>query len=279
MSKLEGIPESMLIPLAAKANEYYKSSPIIYDPYSLDIMREVDYSFENFSKDWMSQLGICIRTEILDEMVLDFVTTSKNPFVINIGCGLDTRLSRLDLKKVPWIDIDLPESINARRRFFYETDYYKMIGKSMFDYSWLKDIRSHPSFKEDSNILIIFEGVLMYFEELDIKNLLREITKTLQHQNVKIAAEFCSKTMTNHSEKHPSVSKLSSKLEFKYGFNKISELKNILPKHLNVVNEINYFERYPNRWRWFRLFKYIPYLNNRYNNKIVLLKNVQNFKE
>lgn len=37
--------------------------------------------------------------------------------VISIGCGLDTRYSRLDNGTIYWYDLDLPEPIRVRKQF------------------------------------------------------------------------------------------------------------------------------------------------------------------
>lgn len=273
MSELKGIPESMLIPLAVKARETLSDMPIINDPLYVKIIKEIDNPVLDTYVDWLSQLGISIRTEILDEIVINFIKHANHPFIINIGCGLDTRLSRLKLNNIPWIDIDVPESINLRKRFFNETYFYKMINKSMFDYSWIDDVKRNVHFKEDSDILIIFEGVLMYFEKVEVEAVYKEIARLFDKHHLVIASEFCSKFMTKHTNNHPSVSKLSSKPLFKFGYNNVAELKDILPDSWKVVKEYNYFDRYSHRWRYLKWFKYIVYLKNRFNNKIVIIKN------
>ncbi|UTI85993.1 class I SAM-dependent methyltransferase [Mammaliicoccus sciuri] len=190
MSELKGIPESMLIPLAAKARETLSDMPIIDDPLSVKIIKEINNSVLDTYVDWLSQLGISIRTEILDEIVINFINHANHPFIINIGCGLDTRLSRLKLNNIPWIDIDVPESINLRKRFFNETYFYKMINKSMFDYTWIDDVKRNVHFKEDSDILIIFEGVLMYFEKLEIEALYKAIARSFDTHHLVIASRI-----------------------------------------------------------------------------------------
>ncbi|MFU1790348.1 hypothetical protein ACM3BL_03230 [Mammaliicoccus sciuri] len=44
MSELKGIPESILIPLVAKARETLSDMPIIDDPLSVKIIKEIDRS-------------------------------------------------------------------------------------------------------------------------------------------------------------------------------------------------------------------------------------------
>jgi O-methyltransferase involved in polyketide biosynthesis len=117
----------------------------------------------------MPQVSIAIRTEILDITTKSFMNKYPDSVIINLGCGLDTRFSRLDNGKILWYDLDLPEPIRIRRQFFHETDRYKMISRSVFDYSWMYDIET------DNHVLIIAEGLLMYFKENEVKNLINKL--------------------------------------------------------------------------------------------------------
>eukprot|EP00831_Metopus_contortus_P044409 TRINITY_DN3561_c0_g1_i3.p1 TRINITY_DN3561_c0_g1~~TRINITY_DN3561_c0_g1_i3.p1 ORF type:complete len:154 (+),score=35.58 TRINITY_DN3561_c0_g1_i3:110-571(+) len=87
--------------------------------------------------------------------------------VINIGCGLDTRFERIDNGKVIWYDLDLPQSIKLRKNFFKEDDRYKMISKSVFDNSWINDIK-----EKNRKVLVIAEGILMYFSKEEVVSIL-----------------------------------------------------------------------------------------------------------
>ena len=55
-----------------------------------------------------------------------------------------------------------------------------MIAKSMLDYSWIEDVKNYKFFNSKSNILFIFEGVLMYFDESVMTKLLHTIIKSLE---------------------------------------------------------------------------------------------------
>ena len=85
MKTLNGIPESMLIPLAARAVETDHSEPIINDPYSKTIFEQLDYPFATITQAPSSQIGISIRTFILDRVVKYFIEHTKHPLIINIG--------------------------------------------------------------------------------------------------------------------------------------------------------------------------------------------------
>ena len=64
--KLSGVPETLLLPLWACATETKFHRPISKDTRSVEIVEQMDYDFGKFSSAWVSQLGIAIRTKILD---------------------------------------------------------------------------------------------------------------------------------------------------------------------------------------------------------------------
>ena len=65
----------------------------------------------------MSQIGISIRSVIIDSVTKRLIKDNKNLIVVNIGCGLDTRFQRFNKEKISWIDLDVPESIEIRKHF------------------------------------------------------------------------------------------------------------------------------------------------------------------
>lgn len=126
---LKGVSETLLIPLWARAVETRHSPPIIKDENAVEMMGNIEYDFSKFDGRKMPQVSIAIRTELLDKSTKTFMDRHPDANVINLGCGLDTRFSRLDNGKTHWYDLDLPESIHLRRQFFNETDRYKMIAE------------------------------------------------------------------------------------------------------------------------------------------------------
>ena len=48
--ELSGIPETLLIPLWARASEKDRKNPIITDEKAVEIISQIDYDFSKFSK-------------------------------------------------------------------------------------------------------------------------------------------------------------------------------------------------------------------------------------
>jgi O-methyltransferase involved in polyketide biosynthesis len=169
VASIEGVNETLFYPLVAKYLETNKKDGILYDPKSVEIITSLNYDITKAKVSMTAGLGICLRTIIIDSIVKKFIETHPDGTIVNLGCGLDTRFSRLDNEKIHWFDLDLPDTISLRRRFFTETERNCFIAKSVLDFSWVEDIRPGNS------TLFIAEGLSYYFTESENKALVSTI--------------------------------------------------------------------------------------------------------
>jgi len=167
--KLDGVAETLLITLNARAKDYENPKSVLHDKKSFEIASQLDYDFKKFDTAWASYYGILARAYIMDEEVKKFIEKYPNCVIVSIGCGLDTRFERVDNGKITWYNLDLPEVIETRKLFFKENDRVKNISKSVFESDWTKEVIT-----DGKELLIISEGVFMYFSEDEIKKILRE---------------------------------------------------------------------------------------------------------
>jgi O-methyltransferase involved in polyketide biosynthesis len=163
--------ETLFIPLYFRARETQHPNRIIEDQKSLDIISSLAHDFSYLDKEANTQFHIATRTRIFDEQTRHYLQTNPTPIVFNLGAGLDTRSSRLDISRAYWYDIDLPEVIRLRRMFFDETKRVKFIARSILNPSWIDEIDQHIV----ETPLLIAEGLLMYFDEADLKSFFDKI--------------------------------------------------------------------------------------------------------
>ncbi|HOD36132.1 MAG TPA: class I SAM-dependent methyltransferase [Syntrophales bacterium] len=169
---LEGVSETLLIPLWARAAETKRSDPIIFDPKAVEICDVLDYDFTRFDRAWMTQTGIAVRTRLIDEAVLDRIAGQPETVFINLGAGLDTRFERVDNGRILWYEVDLPEVIEVRRHFFTETQRHRCISRSIIDFTWTEEVDLAGRAP-----LIIAEGLFMYFDEGDVRAVFRRLAQ------------------------------------------------------------------------------------------------------
>lgn len=256
---LAGVPETLLIPLWARAAETKEPRPIIQDEKAVELMGQIDYDFSKFHGSWMTQTGVAVRTEILDREVKKFINKHPDAVIVNIGCGLDTRYSRVDNGAIRWYDLDLPEPIRLRKRFFQETQRYHMIGESVFDYSWVEDIELGGG-----PVLFLAEGVFMYFTEQEIAELMNKLTELFPKAHMLL--EMMPRLLMKSGGKHETVRKTAAR--FQWGIRSGKDMEYINPQ-IRFVEEWNYFDYYRRRWKWLGWLALIPVFRNNFNNRIV----------
>jgi methyltransferase (TIGR00027 family) len=262
-AELKGIPETLLIPVWARAAETNRNKPMIRDHKAVEMVSRINYDFSRFEKSWLTQVGISVRTELLDKAVSAFVRKNPDAVVINLGAGLDTRYVRMNLDNILWYELDVPEVISLRRRFFDETDHYCFLSKSVFDLSWIEDVdyTGRP-------VLFIAEGLFMYFEEAEVKSLLNRIAN--RFPGADMLFEMLAPILVGKTGKHDSVSKIDSEVEFRWGMansRKMSDWYLLI----DFVEEWNYFDYHKDRWRWFGFIARLPLLRPRFASRIVHL--------
>jgi O-methyltransferase involved in polyketide biosynthesis len=162
--------ETLMITLYCKTLGAPKG--LFQDDAAWKIVERIDYDFSRLRVAPGTRLTIFMRVKRLDEYVRQFLIRTPDGVVLHLGCGLDTRYSRVDNGKVRWYDLDLPDAIELRKKFFTETASYHMLASSVLDYQWMDAIpRGGPVF-------IVAEGLMMYLPEGKVKELilrLREI--------------------------------------------------------------------------------------------------------
>ena len=228
--KLDNVSETMLVTLYARAKDAKSKNPILNDKKSFEIFSQLDYDFSKFEKAWASYYGILSRAKVMDNQVKKFMEKYPDCVIISIGSGLDTRFLRVDNGKILWYNLDLPEVIEERKLFFEPNERVTDIPKSAFDSSWTKEIKLNGK-----KLLIISEGVLMYFEEKQIKEFLEMLTDSFDSFEAQFDLLYKG---TAKATKHHDVLK-NMDATFKWGVKNGSEVVKLNPK-LKQTGLINF---------------------------------------
>ncbi len=263
--KLTGVPETLLVALYLRAVETQRADGIIRDEKAVEMIQSIEYDFSRFNRAWLSQVGVAVRTEILDEVTAAFIRQYPDARVVNMGAGLCTRFNRVDNGRITWYEMDLPEAIELRRRFFTETDRHQFIERSITDFSWMEQIK----IKGNQPVLFIGEGLFMYFEEQEVKNIFIEMADHCP--DAELIFEINGPVSVGRSNHHDALSKTDGRAEFRWG-PASGAVCETWDDRIRFVREWNYLDRHRDRWRFMRLFAYIPPLKRHIMNKIVHLK-------
>jgi hypothetical protein len=112
--ELEGVPETLLWNLYNRAVEALRADALLRDPLAVELVDGIDYPFERFGEQ-MSQWH-ALRVLCFDREVRRFLRARPGGTVVGLGEGLETQFWRVDDGRVRWLTVDLPETVEVRRR-------------------------------------------------------------------------------------------------------------------------------------------------------------------
>lgn len=144
--QVTGVSETMLQTLYARAAYSKTSNAKFHDSMAEEIVSRMDYDFSLAGKDAMMSKGVIARTILLDRMAGNFIEHNPNGTVVNIACGLDTRGYRLNTPRtVRWYNLDLPETIEVRRRSLRKTGIFPRSRSRLWTKAGLTILRSRKA--------------------------------------------------------------------------------------------------------------------------------------
>jgi O-methyltransferase involved in polyketide biosynthesis len=164
--------ETYLSTLYGKALDSRAAHPILGDTFADDVVRRIDFDFARLNLPSGGAITLPVRAKHLDAWTREFLAVHPVATVLHVGCGLDSRVFRIDpAATVRWYDVDLPDVIELRRRLYLERPDYTMIASSVTDLRWLDQIpRDRPA-------IAVAEGLVVYLPEADAVALFRRITE------------------------------------------------------------------------------------------------------
>lgn len=196
---LTGPPQTMLDMVYARLLDAESAQPVLGDPWAKKLLDQVDYdkSKSPILKQRRRQtMSIAVRGAQLDIWTRQFLAANERPVVLQIGAGLDSRFFRLEPgPDIDWYDIDFPDVIALRERFYPTRENYHLVASSATDLSWLDAIPT------DRPALLIAEGVSMYLTEGDGVGLLRNVVERFPSGELQLDfwSRFGSKAMSKNN--------------------------------------------------------------------------------
>ncbi|WP_312092085.1 class I SAM-dependent methyltransferase [Aminipila sp.] len=225
MILLDGVQETMLIPLAIKASETQRFNARIQDKKAVEIIEKLGMDVSKYDK-FMSHEGVVSRTILFDEELKKYLKKYPDAVCISIGCGFDSRFSRVDNGKLVWYDLDFPDVISARKQFFPAQERVHLIADSALDPNWPKEVEKR------NKTIILIEGMLMYLEEQEVKQLFQIIKENFK--DTIVLAELMHPAAAKGSKHHDTVKHTNA--TFKWGIKSGKEME-LLCHGVKLIDE------------------------------------------
>lgn len=261
------ISETLLIPLYARAIESQTEQPILIDEKAVEITQELNKFFVTSDSKLHRTLSrghvrrilskklnatLALRTRRFDRYCLDFLNKNPDGVIVELGCGLSTRFPRIDNGTLSWYDLDFPEVIDIKQRFFKETDRYHFIRSSVLDFTWVDELRN-----QTKKILFIAEGLLMYLYEDDVKNLMVTLQKNFPGSELvgEVTNVYIVNMLTRKiwKKKFQRDYHLGKDVTFHFGVHDGNEFEH-WNEGITFLDEWTYFDDPDNKLGWMNLF-------------------------
>jgi O-methyltransferase involved in polyketide biosynthesis len=142
---------------------------MLNDPKAVEVVQSIDWDFRRFNQ-WPRVMACILRTAIFDDAVRDFLSRHPQGTVVEIGAGLNTRFERLDNGMLHWFDLDLPDTVELRRKFFTDSERRVTLAASILDRDWIAAVRQSPG-----PYCFVAEAVSLYLTEQQVKAALAQI--------------------------------------------------------------------------------------------------------
>jgi O-methyltransferase involved in polyketide biosynthesis len=243
--------ETMLMTLSGRALQSQWKNPILRDPWAEEAMRHIDYDMSKTLKGVSSwgmwkEIGytiIATRAATFDLLTNRYLTDHPDATVLHLGCGMDSRVFRVDPPaSVQWFDVDYPDVIDLRRQLFPERDgAYHLIGAPLSELHWLDEV------PQDRPGLLIAEGVLHYLSEPDVKALLNAVVA--HFPGGQLIFDICNPFIVKRAGSNVG----GTGATYKWGLDDPQDIKQLEPK-LELIKEFRpselvAFSRFPFWWR------------------------------
>ena len=240
MKKMNSVNKTLYIPLYGKSF-VSKKGLFIRDKKAEEIWKAEGFKLKGKSKSKWLAYYMGIRSAVFDEWARAQIASLNDAVVIHIGCGLDSRAVRIGADNIKWYDVDFATVIEERKKYFSESDNYKMIASDARNSDWLTAI------EENNCAIVIMEGVSMYLTPKQMQALTQSLVN--HFKSVALLVDCYSVLAAKMSKiKNPindvgvtSVYGIDDPKQFECGGLAFLKEHNITPeKH---INELKGFER------------------------------------
>lgn len=167
---MNNVNKTLYIPLYGKAY-VSKKGLFICDKKAEEIWKREGFALNGRSKSRWLAYYMGIRAAVFDNWLKKQMYQNKNAIVLHIGCGMDSRIERVGTMKHIWYDVDFPEVIEERRKYYSETSLYRLIEGDARKTEWLQNI------PEKQSAIIVMEGISMYLTSAEIKSFINALTE------------------------------------------------------------------------------------------------------
>ncbi len=180
---IRNVSDTALWVAVYRAMESERPDALFFDPYARTLAGERGQQIvDKLPRAKRTSWPMVVRTQVLDELILDAVEQNGFDTVLNLACGLDTRPYRLALPAaLRWVEADLPGMIEYKSAALKDARAFCRLERHAVNLAD-KDARRALFARVSaaaSRVLVITEGLLVYLSEEQVRGLAENL-----HQQV-----------------------------------------------------------------------------------------------
>lgn len=264
--QLQGVSETLLIPLFCKAWESEEQRPIVHDRVARLIAQELEQVFKHssrrFHRDilarrWPSRLQVllALRARYFDRVTERFLLQHPQGQVVQLGCGLDSRYDRLKRPSSPWLEVDFESVIQLRQALFPKAALATHFAGSVYAGDWMSQLDTQAP------TLLLAEGLFIYARREQLQHFFKRIAESFTQ--AELLAEFASDGFAYHmsegllKDRYQKRFGLSKSAGFQGGLHHGREPESWHPQ-IRLLNEWTYFQERETRLGALNLLQLTP---------------------
>lgn len=244
---LDPVQSTLLIPLAARAHGGRLFPHMaVHDAHALAVLEATQAPVQCFLDDRLSVYGVLARTHTICQLAQDFFRRHPGGWGANLGCGLSHYFQWLSSGHNHWLDADLPPVMRWRQQLLaVQRPGYRQAVVDLKQPHWWQALQL-PQGRQGAPVLLILEGVLMYLQAEQVRQLLREFARHAPPGS-ELLCDSLSWLAIGAAARHPSVCHTGA--QFSWGPRHLSEFTDAHPR-LQLLSEHQVLGGFDPLWSW-----------------------------
>jgi len=162
---MSGADRTLYLPLYGKAL-VSRRDILLQDPWAESIWAKEAFPLKGKARSCWLAYYLAMRAAVFDGWLQTQMSQHPQAVVLHLGCGLDSRCHRVGLHGHPWYDMDQPQVIAQREKYFPSADDYHLLSGDLRQRDWLQCL------PKGGMALVVMEGVSMYLSPQELAALL-----------------------------------------------------------------------------------------------------------
>ena len=164
---MNAVNKTLYIPLYGKSY-VSKKGIILQDAKAEEIWAADGFALKGKSASKWLAYYMGMRSVVFDRWVKERMEAMPEATVLHLGCGMDSRICRVGSGGHAWYDVDFPDVIAQRKRYFEENECYHMLAANVTEDDFLSKV-------DGKSAIVVMEGIGMYLKPRQLQELMTRL--------------------------------------------------------------------------------------------------------